>query len=381
MSDQHDRPVRVLVTVPRKRGGVTAFWDAVVPELDAEVSLIEVGSGSERPSWLTRFAGLAGAVRRMWVALSRERVDAVVVNPSLDPLSLVRDGTLVIMARCRGARVVAMFHGWQSQTEALVDHGLRGILRLAFGRADATIVLSSGFRDTLRRWGWTCPVHTTTTVVDPYLSSSLRDGRPPAVRGAGTSPRVLYLSRVTRDKGIFVTLDAVRMAREQAPDSTLIVAGDGLDRDAAQMYAADMPWVEFRGDVRGDQKRDVFIRSDVYLLPTRHGEGMPTTVLEAMYAGLAVVTRPVGGLADFLRDGENALVTDSLDPREYARLTVRLCNDDALRIRLATQAKTLAQAKFTSAAVAERMDRVLAGVVEARARTSVPPSDSDWFAE
>lgn len=56
----------------------------------------------------------------------------------------------------------------------------------------------------------------------------------------------------------------------------------------------------------------------MYLFPTFHAEGMPTSVLEAMALGLPIITRPVGGIQDFFIDGKMGRLIDSLDPDDFA---------------------------------------------------------------
>jgi glycosyltransferase involved in cell wall biosynthesis len=66
-------------------------------------------------------------------------------------------------------------------------------------------------------------------------------------------------------------------------------------------------------------------------LPTSLPEGFPTAILEAMSAGLPLVTTASRGPADHLVDGQNALFVPAHDPPALARALIRLLRDDRLR--------------------------------------------------
>jgi glycosyltransferase involved in cell wall biosynthesis len=85
-------------------------------------------------------------------------------------------------------------------------------------------------------------------------------------------------------------------------------------------------------------------RFAVLVFPTRY-EGFGLVVLEAMRAGLAVVTTPTGAGADVVRDGENGLRVPVGDVDATARAVGRLIDDDALRIRIGRAAVEEARAR------------------------------------
>ena len=88
---------------------------------------------------------------------------------------------------------------------------------------------------------------------------------------------------------------------------------DAIVADAARCGVADR--VNLRGPVPLDQLMPMYRDYDLFVLPTRPGEGIPRVLLEAMADGLPVVTTDVSGIASLITDGENGrLVTGESRP-------------------------------------------------------------------
>lgn len=88
---------------------------------------------------------------------------------------------------------------------------------------------------------------------------------------------------------------------------------------------------------------DIVSELDIFVLPSLH-EGMPNALLEAMAAGIPVVTTGVGGTVEIVTDEETGLVVPPADVEELVAALTRLGGDADLRRRLgrAGQASVLA---------------------------------------
>jgi glycosyltransferase involved in cell wall biosynthesis len=161
----------------------------------------------------------------------------------------------------------------------------------------------------------------------------------PAVdRDAG--PSVLCVGNITPNKGQRVLLEAVRLLRLQYPGIQATLVGrdftkghffrDAEKQGLAETYSA----VGFVEDVRS-----LLAQATLAVLPTLHREGMPTSLLEAMGAGIPVVASRVGGVAEIVEDGTTGLLVTPGDPQVLAEAIRRLLEDDALRARLAANAR------------------------------------------
>jgi glycosyltransferase involved in cell wall biosynthesis len=130
-------------------------------------------------------------------------------------------------------------------------------------------------------------------------------------------------------KGIDVLLAAC--ARVHVP-VRLDVFGDGSLRDGlvrdAKEQGIDAAFHGFVPDVRAK-----LAEADVFVLPSR-GDNAPISILEAMAAGLPVVSTRVGGIPELVTDGETGLLVAPDDPEGLADAIDRLASDAAFRSRL-----------------------------------------------
>lgn len=120
--------------------------------------------------------------------------------------------------------------------------------------------------------------------------------------------RILYLGRVTDDKGIMELMRAVKLLKENNYNFELTVVGDGGfmpdTRALIQNFQIDDK-VKLIGAVDDSSLVAQYYKtSDIYILPTYH-EGFPRTLYEAMIFGTPIITTFVGGIPGLMKDGYN----------------------------------------------------------------------------
>lgn len=315
------------------------------------------------------FGGLSRIIRdyiRFIQLLNKEQYDLVHINPSLNFKGLVRDGLFIILAKYFRRRVLVFFHGW----EKVCERNIRGVWLWLFlsiyRKVDAFIVLSLEFKERLTRWGVSAAIYTETTAVDDDLLKDLDIGRIVEKRISDSVPRILFLSRIIREKGIYTMIDAYSLLKIKFPRCELMIAGDGTELQAAREYVRNngILDVDFTGYIKSDAKRDAFLSAYVYCFPTYYEEGMPISLLEAMAFGLPVVTRPVGGVADFFENGIHGYSTTSKDATVFADFIEKLFLDKELYKKISLYNYTYAQKRFLASKVARRLEKIYEEILE-----------------
>lgn len=355
-------------------GGVTAFYNTVLPHFNYKAYRIDIlRMGSDRTMGRYRIKGLyplADQLRFRRSIASLGRHDIVHINPSLNLKSFFRDGLLVYQAKLKRLPVLVFFHGWRKDFEQLVTNKFFGFFKKTFGKADAFIVLSGEFKKTLKEWGVTQPIYLGTTAVDESLLKGFSIGDKLNHVKKAPKIRILFLARLHKEKGVFETVDAVSNLIRKGVPVSLSVAGDGVIFKELESYIREKnlsrDYVRMLGDVRGQDKINAFVEHDIYCLPTYYGEGLPTSVLEAMAFGLPVITRPVAGLIDIFQDGKMGFLCKGKTPAEISEALEKLVKDRALLLNMGQYNYLFAQEHFMASGVAKRIMDIYQSILEDR---------------
>ncbi len=99
----------------------------------------------------------------------------------------------------------------------------------------------------------------------------------------------------------------------------------------------------------------------VYIIPLRIGSGTRLKLIEAMAAGVAVVSTSIGAEGFPLTDGENVILAD--DPSVWSRAVLALLNDEARRERLGAAARTFAT-RYDWRGIVSELDALMSGITQ-----------------
>jgi glycosyltransferase involved in cell wall biosynthesis len=142
-------------------------------------------------------------------------------------------------------------------------------------------------------------------------------------------PYAIYSGSLDSRKGVDLLLDAVSMVRDRK--WRLKLAGDGELRAALQ--ARGTPGVEWLGLLNWNQLQQELSSATCLVLPTR-ADTSPNVSKEARVIGLPVITTIHGGQAGYIRDGENGIIVNPLEPAGLAAALDRLMTDPHLARRM-----------------------------------------------
>ncbi|MGU3337900.1 glycosyltransferase family 4 protein [Methylobacterium mesophilicum] len=181
--------------------------------------------------------------------------------------------------------------------------------------------------------------------------------------------KVAVVSRMLWSKGVDVAVEATRLARSRgaAVELALYGAPDPSNRrsiDAATLRDWSRDGVAWHGPT--EDVAAIWAGHHVACLPSRGGEGLPRTLLEAGACGRALVTTDVPGCRSLVRDGIEGLLVPPGDAPALADALVRLCNDPAEVATFGAAARARIEAGgFTEAAVTDRVCAVWRDLLDA----------------
>ena len=133
--------------------------------------------------------------------------------------------------------------------------------------------------------------------------------------------RLVYVGRIVPGKGWELALATAEQLAGDHPEMELHIIGDGIDRAALTARAEASPLAD-RVVIHGQQPQAriaELLRDSVFLNPTTLSEGFQTTLLEAVAAGAAVVSTPVGAARYLLDAGADVRLADAAEPGAWVK--------------------------------------------------------------
>lgn len=339
----------IIVTVPKLTlpGGVSAFWNALLPEFEKMESIrfraLEIGGHGKN---------VFGPLIDLWNLRKETNApsDLIVLNPSLGSRSFFRDAFFAKYLIRKNKPFVIFFHGWNLQFQERIDKKYISFFQTTLGKAKKIFVLSNDFKNKIIEWGYKGEVIVLTTTVNADLFNT-----PDKVqKNSNDKLTILFLSRLIKEKGIYETISAFEKLIADKINVRLVIAGNGQELENLKTLVADNDDIILTGHVEGQEKVDLYKNCDVYCLPS-YSEGLPTSVLEAMAFGKSIITTPVGGLRSFFQDNEMGFFVETKNPIDLEDKLRSLLLDEDLRNRIGNFNYKYAHQHIMSDKVAQKM--------------------------
>ena len=178
--------------------------------------------------------------------------------------------------------------------------------------------------------------------------------------GLNGEPKVLYVDRISREKGLDHLIDSFRQVATDVPNARLVLVGDGPMRPTLEAEAPDT--CVFTGTVRGEELARLFASADIFVFPSET-ETFGNAVIEAQAAGIPVVVTDKGAARELVVDGVTGFVADARQPARFGDRLSRLLRDPELRSRMGRAAAEHAHRFDIATALAGTFDeyaRILA---------------------
>jgi glycosyltransferase involved in cell wall biosynthesis len=184
-------------------------------------------------------------------------------------------------------------------------------------------------------------------------------------------PLIVAVGNLYKVKGHIVLLRALGALAARCPELPwqLAIAGRGEEEAALREFAerngmgSRVSLLGFRTDVP-----NILAAGDIWVMPSL-SEGLPLSLLEAMFAGKAILASRVGGIPDVVAEEKEALLSAPGDAQELAAQLERLLSDPGLRLRLGAAAQAHADREYRLERTIDQYEQLYAG---ARGPATVP---------
>lgn len=156
------------------------------------------------------------------------------------------------------------------------------------------------------------------------------------------------IGRLHPQKGQIFLIEAFSVVYRYLPNCRLILVGDGDDMSKLKLRIRQLDLqdqVIFTGSVKGNNYNEMFSAIDIYVQPSIF-EGLPRTLLDAMYYGKPIIASNINGNSEAIISGENGLLVESQNVTELVDNIMKLALDKVFRDTLGSNAKKFVHEHF-----------------------------------
>lgn len=183
-----------------------------------------------------------------------------------------------------------------------------------------------------------------------------------------SQPVVLTVARLDEQKGHHYLLEAA----VQVPEAQFVLAGDGPLRASLEAQARalgverQVRFLGYRKDIS-----DLLAKCDVFVLPSLY-EGLPLSILEAMWAGKPVIATQIGGSDEAVIAGETGILIPPADPDALATAIRTILADPSLAQRLASAGRARVEQEFSAKKMVQQVTHIYDELLEKRKGSNGP---------
>lgn len=340
------------------------FASSLTQEFD--LKHFQVGSEGREENAIGRAARLLFSPFSLAASILSERVDIVHLNTSLNRRAYWRDLVYMLVARICGARVIYQVHGGDLPRQfAGRSRIMTALLRMSLSLPDAIVLLAKCEFEAYRRFVPGADLRVLPNAIDfaPYAALSRENGD-------GEKPlRLLYIGRLSYQKGLSDALKALRLVRRRGIDANLTIAGSGPEATALHQLVERLDLgdrVTFSGPVFDEAKIKLLHAADAFVFPTFHSEGLPYALLECMAAGVPPITTRVGAIPDVAFAGVHAIFVAPQNPEAIARAIEQLAGNRALLAQMSAACRKRIATRYSVEYFAGEFSRLYSEVDASR---------------
>lgn len=315
--------MKILITAPslderENVSGISSVVRQIIAQSRFEFVHFTAGKkDSERKNfqWFQRQLFLARDLRR---TLKAEKISAAHINTTLNTNAILRDAALVRACAKQKTPVILHIHGGKFLSEDFSSRFVKKLAEKMLRGAAKIIVLSNLEKKAVEQKFCSIECEVLENAVEIPSDKDLFKAEHNLI------PNVIFLGRMHESKGLPELITACKTLKENALRFTLRAFGAGIEEKdfVAQMTKIFGTDFYFGGVVGGQNKTAELAKADIFVLPSRYGEGLPMALLEAMAHGKICIASEMASVGAVIENGVNGFL---VEPRNVAQLVEKLC--------------------------------------------------------
>ncbi len=242
------------------------------------------------------------------------------------------------------------------------SHVTYPFLKLLFKVSDHIQTISTYLADWAKSMGAKCPITVVPNAVDfRHFSEELSIGEASELKNKLNKKEsdifLITTSRLVKKNAV---ADIIESLKFLPANVKLLILGTGhlegeLKDQTSKLKLEER--VQFLGFISHKEMPQYLHISDIFIRPSL-SEGLGNSFLEAMAAGIPVIATPVGGIPDFLVEGETGLFCEVNNPHSIAQKVEKLIKDKESRDYIVKNAREMVEKKYSWERVASEMKEI-----------------------
>lgn len=357
--------MKILITSPsldtnKNVSGISSIVAPLVNNFD-EFIHVEVGANDkEKLNYLKKIYKLIFVLVKTACLKISTKAKIIHINTAANLNSLIRDLIIIFLSKILFLKVITHFHGGYWLTSSSTNFIITILIKLVVFISDEIIVLGEDELLLIRdKYRVQRHIHILSNYIDPCFFDLSGDVKI-------IEKSIIFIGRLVESKRCDKLAFILKSVIGKHPSCKLYVCGEGpLKNDLLQQLSCinRSQW-EFCGVVTGERKIQVLRKSDIYILPSRSGEGMPIALIEAMACGCIPVVTKMGAIGTVVEDNVNGYLAapdnlNSLIDKICIALENKNNNNDKLRFNAVNCSK-----KFNIEVYRKSLNKIYSCVTE-----------------
>lgn len=277
-------------------------------------------------------------------------------------------GTMAILSQMMGARTVIHLIGGGFRDFYESSRFNSFLISFFLKRCDAVATVSECWKEFISSF---IPSEKVWIIPNPVESKIFINKRDKIKKNHQV--QILFSGKLVKNKGVLDLIDVVSSYRKEFQNTKVILMGDGELYDECKNNIQEAKIdniVSMTGYVGEEEKILIFKASDIFVLPT-YEDALPVAVLEALSAGLPVVSTIVGGIPSMVEHNENGFLVPPGDLDRFKNYLIQLIHNNELRSKMGRKGQEIVKSKFDIEIVAEKMNEMFHDLVSKKIRMRV----------
>lgn len=342
-------------------------YDLVHVDTNVHKSIQTMGKWSVKKIW----QNIAIYLRFLSV-IWKEKPDLIIIPISQSTLGFLKDAFFILLSgrlnlsrrtiiQLRGSNIKNWLAASSWMTQRFVSFTIRS--------ADGVIVLGEKLKYLFADYFPKEQIYVVPNGANYPLTSKRRPQGQTQGQTQGQNPvRILYLANLQPSKGIEDFVEAVHGLSKRYNNQIVVdVVGQWRD-EATRLRCLDMlkqsslP-ITFHGKAVGKDKYRFLEHADLFVFVPRAPEGHPWVIVEAMAAGLPIVSTDQGAITESVLHGINGFIVQPNNPRQLAEHIEKLILSPELRSKFSSASKAHYLDQFTEEKMVKKLSTVFDTVI------------------